>query len=180
MTGREKFNASWYLIDRQVEAGHGDRPAVTGPTGTRTYAQLAAEVHASAAGLRALGVRPEERVVLFCADRPELLAGYLGAMRMGAVPVPVSTMYRDTELAELLVDSRATAVLTSPEFGETARAAIALAGDVQLIRTDDVPAGAGRELSWSQLLADGEGHSDALFDAWPDSPAFWLYTSGTT
>jgi benzoate-CoA ligase family protein len=181
MTGREQFNASWYLIDRQVEAGHGDRPAITGPTGTRTYAQLAAEVHASAAGLRALGIRPEERVVLFCADRIELLAGYLGAMRMGAVPVPVSTMYRDTELAELLVDSRATAVLTSPEFAETARAAIAVTGHgPTLIRTDDVTAGAGRELSWSQLLVDGEGHSDALFDTWPDSPAFWLYTSGTT
>jgi benzoate-CoA ligase family protein len=174
------FNASWYLIDRQVEAGHGDRPAITGPTGTRTYAQLAAEVHASAAGLRALGLRPEERIVLFCADRTELLAGYLGAMRMGAVPVPVSTMYRDAELAELLVDCRARALLTSPEFADTAREAISRVGDVQLIRTDDVPAVDDREISWSRLLADGAEASDALFWTWPDSPAFWLYTSGTT
>ncbi|HEY2834668.1 MAG TPA: benzoate-CoA ligase family protein [Sporichthyaceae bacterium] len=180
MTGRETFNASWYLIDRQVEAGHGDRPAVTGPSGTRTYAQLAAEVHAAAAGLRALGLRPEERVVLFCADRSELLAIYLAALRIGVVPVPVSTMYRDTELAELLHDARARAVFTSPEFSDTARAACASAGVATLIRTDDTPVGADTEISWSQLLADGVGSSDAVFDTWPDSPGFWLYTSGTT
>jgi benzoate-CoA ligase family protein len=160
------FNASWYLIDRQVEAGHGDRPAITGPTGTRTYAQLAAEVHTSAAGLRALGLRPEERIVLFCADRIEMLVVFLAALRAGIVAVPVSTMYRDTELAEVLLDSRARAVITSPEFADTARAACALA-DVE-------------EISWSQLTAAGAGQTSELYPTWPDSPGFWLYTSGTT
>src|SRR5882757_368179 len=181
MTGRDVFNASWYLVDRQVEAGHGDRPAVIGPTGTWTYAQLAAEVAACAAGLRALGVRPEERIVLFCADRIELLAGYLGALRMGAVPVPVSTMYRDTELAELLVDSRARMLLTSPEFADTARAAVTLTGGaVPLIRTDDTPGGADTEISWTRLAEAGAAESTELYPTWAESTAFWLYTSGTT
>ncbi len=177
MARRELFNASKYLIDRQVEAGNGDRPAVIGPAGTRTYAQLAAAVHTAAAGLRSFGLRPEERIVLFSADREELLVAFLAAMRIGAVPVPVSTMYKDTEIAELLADSRARAVFTSPEFVDTARSALALAGQVPLIRTDDCP---GVELSWSQLLAAGEGGDASVFPTWAESPALWLYTSGTT
>jgi benzoate-CoA ligase family protein len=128
--------------------------------------QLAAEVHAAAAGLRALRFRPEERIVLFSADRIELLALYLGALRAGIVPVPVSTMYRDTELAELLLDSRARAVFTSPEFAETARSACAITGV--------------SELSWSELTEAAAGGDAELYPTWPDSPGFWLYTSGTT
>ncbi|HEX4813194.1 MAG TPA: AMP-binding protein, partial [Nonomuraea sp.] len=67
----ESFNASVYLVDRQVEAGRGDHVAVTGPAGALTYAALAARVADLADGLRDLGVRPEERVLLVMSDRPE-------------------------------------------------------------------------------------------------------------
>src|SRR5215469_11351193 len=67
----EAFNASVYLLDRQVEAGRGGHLAVTGPAGSLTYAELAQRVAELAAGLRALGVRPEERVLLVTSDRPE-------------------------------------------------------------------------------------------------------------
>ncbi|MGQ0464729.1 MAG: benzoate-CoA ligase family protein [Sporichthyaceae bacterium] len=167
MAQRELFNASVYLIDRQVEAGHGARPALLGPNGTRTYAQLAAAVHAAAAGWRALGIRPEERVVLVSADREELLVAFLSLMRIGAVPVPVSTMYRDTEIAELLVDSRARAVVASPEFADAVHAAVAIAGGPELLLgTDDVAALTGDD--------------DSVHPTWEESPALWLYTSGTT
>src|SRR5689334_16275957 len=107
MAAAENFNASVYLLDRQIDAGRGEHLAVTGPGGDVTYAELAAMVRAAAAGLAEMGLRPEERIVLFSADRVELLAMFLAGLRMGAVPVPVSTMYLDTELAELLHDSRA-------------------------------------------------------------------------
>jgi benzoate-CoA ligase family protein len=165
----ERFNASWYLTDRQVEAGHGDRLAVVGRHGSSTYAELTADVHLAAAGLRARGLRPEERVVLFAADGLELLVGFLAALRIGAVPVPVSTMYKAAELAELLDDSRARMLLCSPEFAAVAKAAID-DRPVDLLHTDD----------WPQLLRAGVDGDDAMFDALTDSPAFWLYTSGTT
>ncbi|MGQ0844060.1 MAG: benzoate-CoA ligase family protein [Sporichthyaceae bacterium] len=179
MARRDLFNASQYLIDRQVEAGHGDRSAVIGPAGTRTYAQLLAAVQAAAAGWRSLGIRPEERLVLVSADREELLIAFLAAMRVGAVPVPVSTMYKDTEIADLLADSRARAVLTSPEFADTVRSAVALAGGPSLlVRTDDVPHGGPDEVAWADLMAAGGDCS--IYPTWEESPALWLYTSGTT
>jgi acyl-coenzyme A synthetase/AMP-(fatty) acid ligase len=86
----ETFNACVYLVDRQVEAGNGDRLAVTGPAGSLTYAELAARAAELAAGFGACGVRPEERVLLVATDGPETVITFCALLRMGAVPAPVS------------------------------------------------------------------------------------------
>jgi benzoate-CoA ligase family protein len=168
------FNASTYLLDRHVESGTGDRVAVAGPRGTLTYAELLDRVRAAAGGLRGLGVRPEERVLIFMVDGPDMLALILGAMRMGAVPVPVSTMMTATDLVGLLRDSRARVLAASAEFAEIAREAAA----------------AAPELACLLVEGDGERPLATVFDpdAGPgepyatseDSTALWLYTSGTT
>src|SRR6266568_7195555 len=101
------FNACEYLLDRRVAAGDSDRVALTGAAGELTYAQLLNRVHRAAAVLRELGLQPEQRLLMFMADSPDLVAVYLAAMRIGAVPVPVSTMLHADGLAELLRDSRA-------------------------------------------------------------------------
>ena len=175
------FNASAYLVDRRLELGHGDRVAVAGPGGSLTYAQLAERVRRAAAGLRAAGLRPEERIVLFAADGPELLITFLAGLRIGAVPVPVSTMYNGAELGRLLADSRARMLLVTPQFTAAAQEALAgteirdvvLAGDAVV----DPPAGM-RAWRWEELLAAGDDAS--VYGTWEESPAFWLYTSGTT
>src|SRR5918992_1259129 len=102
----EVFNACTYLVDRHVAAGAGARTAVAGPRGTLTYAELLERTERVAGGLRALRMRPEERVLIFMSDSPDMVSVILGAMRMGAVPVPVSTMLSAAELADLLRDSR--------------------------------------------------------------------------
>ncbi|MBO0808679.1 MAG: AMP-binding protein, partial [Actinobacteria bacterium] len=128
----ELFNASTYLVDRQLEAGRGDHPAVTGPAGQLTYAELAERTWQLAAGLAALGVRPEERVMLVMTDRPETVITFLALLRLGAVAVPVSTMYNGTELGELLRDCRARVVVAT---GECAAAAREAAGSAPEART---------------------------------------------
>jgi benzoate-CoA ligase family protein len=159
------FNASTYLVDRHVEAGDGDRVAVTGPRGTLTYADLLDRAGEVAAGLRALRTRPEERVLIFMADGPDMLAVILGAMRMGAVPVPVSTMLSAAELAALLRDSRARTLVTSTEFTATAEAAAAQAPELTGVIRDGIGL---------------TGTDTGVYPTSPDSTALWLYTSGTT
>lgn len=68
----ESFNAADYLVGRRLAAGDGDREAVRAPSRSLTYAELDAEVTRVAAGLAALGVRPEQRVVLCMVDEVEL------------------------------------------------------------------------------------------------------------
>ena len=55
---------------------------------------------------------------MFMADSPEFVAVYLAAMRIGAVPVPVSTMLHADGLAELLRDSRARLLAVTAEFAD--------------------------------------------------------------
>jgi benzoate-CoA ligase family protein len=161
----EVFNACTYLVDRHVEAGNGDRTAVTGPRGTFTYAELLEKTEQVAAGLRALRMRPEERVLIFMTDSPDMVSVILGAMRMGAVPVPVSTMLSAAELADLLRDSRARTLVASSEFAATAEAAARQAAELNGIILD---------------AAGLIGRDTSVYPTSPDSTALWLYTSGTT
>jgi benzoate-CoA ligase family protein len=170
------FNATEYLLDRQLRDGHGGRPAVVCGSVTLTYDELATRTREVAAGFRAIGVRPEERIMLCMADGVELLTGILGAMYLGAVPVPVSTMVTGAELAEVLADSRARVLCVSVEFASAARVALAAAPEVTQVVLDG-PADLDG-LRWTSL--HGHGSLDAPYATWPDSPALWLYTSGTT
>ncbi len=206
----ESFNASVFLTDRQVEAGRGDHVALTGAAGTLTYAQLATRTAELATGLARLGVRPEERVLLVMSDRPETVITILAVMRMGAVAVPVSTMYNGTELGALIRDARARTVVATPEFEPVVRAALAQAPEVTTLILTGEPGEPGEaresgeggegaearqggeggqaheggeggdlDLSWDDVLASGRPAGPA-YDTWRDSPALWLYTSGTT
>jgi benzoate-CoA ligase family protein len=176
------FNASTYLVDRHVEAGDGDRIAVTGPGGTLTYADLLGRITRTAAGLRGIGVRPEERVMLSMADGPDLLTLILATMRIGAVPVPVSTMLTAKDLAELLRDSRARVLAASPEFAASAEEAAQSAPELAAFLLSG-PA-APTPPAWAEAhrldAVVGDEESGDPYDTHPDSSALWLYTSGTT
>jgi benzoate-CoA ligase family protein len=189
----ETFNACVYLADRQVEAGLGGQLAVTGPAGSLSYAELAARAAELAAGFAAHGVRPEERVLLVATDRPETVVTFCALLRMGAIPVPVSTMYRAEELGELLADSRARMVVATPECADVAAAAVRLAPEAGTLvltgqpeppatgQPGDGPRAGVNFLPWADILRAGQQAGPAAaYGTWFDSPAFWLYTSGTT
>jgi benzoate-CoA ligase family protein len=174
------FNACEYLLDRRLAAGDGDRVALTGLAGELTYAGLHDQVCRVAAGLRGLGLQPEQRILMLMADSPGFVVVYLAAMRIGAVPVPVSTMLRAGGVAELLADSRARLLAVSPEFAGLA--AQAAAGAPEL--TGVVAAGDGAlacPVPVHRLDGLAAAAPDpAVYPTVADSPAFWLYTSGTT
>ncbi len=177
------FNAAEYLVHRRVADGDGGRVALVHPGGELTYAQVGHEVRAVAAGLAALGVHAEERVVFLAADSPELVAGLLGAMHRGAVAVPVSTMLTAADVAGVLADSRARLLVVSGEFAATARDAVSMLGaapELTGVVMVGAPAGdfAVPSWTWDQLV--GHGGAAPPYPSWPDSPALWLYTSGTT
>ncbi|GAA5131775.1 benzoate-CoA ligase family protein [Pseudonocardia adelaidensis] len=177
----ELFNAAAHLTERRVDAGDGERIALRHPRGTHTYAELTEEVRRVAAGLVDIGVRPEERVLLCMADDVELATGILAAMYAGAVAVPASTMLTARELATLVVDSRARVLVGSPQFADTVTAAAADAPDLRhVVLTGDtapeVPGAIG--LTWDDLR--GVEPLAAPYRTWDESPALWLYTSGTT
>ncbi len=90
-----------------------------------SYAALHDQVRGMSASLRRIGLQPEQRVLMLMADTPQFVVVYLAAMRMGAIPVPVSTMLKADGVAELLADSRARFLAVTREFAATAVAAAA-------------------------------------------------------
>jgi len=176
------FNACDYLLDRHIRAGRGDRLALTGVAGDVSYAELAERVSRAARGLRGLGLQAEQRVVMVMADSPEFVVVYLAAMRIGAVPVPISTMLRADGIAEILADSRARAVAVSAQYLDLVTAALGYpgTGEVMAVVTDDTAPGTAVGALTATALSALPGGPDGIYPTTADSPAFWLYTSGTT
>src|SRR6266498_4904795 len=180
------LNTSQYLVDRRLEAGDGGRVALEQGGERVTYAQLAGRVGQAANALRALGVRPEERVPLVLLDGVELVASFLGALRIGAVPVPMSTMLTGGELAFQCNDARARLAIASWGLLPVLKDMVAECREL----TDLVVAGGGDDFEvtlaepprvhrYEEWANDQPTEAEA-YPTWPDSPAFWLYTSGTT
>ncbi|MEK4243246.1 benzoate-CoA ligase family protein [Janibacter sp. FSL W8-0316] len=182
------FNAAAWLVDR-IAQERGDHPAVETPTQTLTYSELVDLTGRAAAGLRSLGLRRDDRVVFVANDDIALFAGILGAIRGGFVAVPVSTMYGPDELAEIIADSGAVALVASSTFAEPAARAAARCPELRHVVWDGDPGavaaevGAAQQMTWEELVARGAGADPAEHapvPAGPDAWALWLYTSGTT
>ena len=174
----QTFNAATYFIDRNLAEGRGPRVALECGDERVTYAQVAEGVNRFGNVLCRLGVQPEQRVALLLLDSPAFACSFFGAIKAGAVPVPLNTLWRAADYQYALADSGARAVVLSA----------ALAGVLAQIDRRALPrlehvivAGGdpGPHLSYDDLLAG----SSAALEAAPthrDSMAFWLYSSGST
>src|SRR5262249_24149973 len=179
------FNACEYLLDRRLAAGGGQRIALTGPAGGVSYAEPHERGRPAAARLREVGRRAEGPGPLGVgggrgmADSPHFAVVYLAALRVGAIPVPVSTMLHADGIAELLRDSRARFLAVTHEFAAAAESAAATATELAGVLTDSPLTASARPVHLLDELAGAAGDS-LIYDTSPDSPAFWLYNSGTT
>lgn len=175
----EEFNAAAYFIDRQVREGRGGKTAIECGERRVTYGQLFALVNQFGNALKGLAVRMEERVLLLLLDTPEFAASFFGAIKIGAVPVPVNTLLKPADYKYLLNNSRARVAVVSDSLLPLIQAiprnelryleAIVVAGG-------DIPSGM---LSFDHLV----GKSSPELEAAPtgkDDAAFWLYSSGST
>src|SRR5258708_15915117 len=108
------FNAAEYFVCRHVREGRGERIAIECEEQRVTYSQLSERVNRLGTALRdALDVRMEERILLLLPDIPEFAYCFFGAMKIGAVPVPVNTLLRANDYEYLLNDTRARVAITS-------------------------------------------------------------------
>jgi benzoate-CoA ligase len=165
------------LVDANLEAGRGAKTAiVTADDGTLTFSDLHALVNRVASRLDAIGVRREERVLVVLDDTPAFPATFLGAMRIGAVPIPVNFLARPQDFGYFLDDSYAVAAVVDAVFMEKVGPEVAKRADVRLIVANGEP---GEAESMDDWMADGDDEFDPV-PTHPDDMAFWLYSSGST
>jgi acyl-coenzyme A synthetase/AMP-(fatty) acid ligase len=92
------FNAAAWLVDRHVETGRGQATAFRCGDQELTYEGLQRSVWSTANGFRSLGVTEGDRILMVVDDELAFPAVFLASLRIGAIPVPVSTMLRPEEL----------------------------------------------------------------------------------
>ena len=168
-TNDRAFNLSTWLVDRHVSEGRGDVVAIRSGGRSHTYADVLGQVERVATGLRAIGVRPEERVAMVMLDSVEFVATFLGAMRIGAIPLLTNPLLPGRDLGVTIADSRARVLVISNE---------------RTASLDDIRAGAPEveqvisTAEWADFIASAD--NGTTYETWTDSPGFWLCTSGTT
>ena len=175
------YNAAVDLVDRHVAAGRGGRIAIRDDVTAATYAELAERIDRAGNALRALGVRREERVVLAMLDTVDFVSVFLGAMKLGAVPVPLNTLLRPADYSYLLRDTRARVVVVSDHLLEKLGPAIESAPALAHVVTAATPLGGDRgESARLEDLLAAAPRELAAADTSADDVAFWLYSSGST
>src|ERR671923_1734087 len=116
-----QFNVAAWYVDRNVEEGRGPAPAFHCEGRTLTYADVQELSNRTGNALLDLGVAMEDRVLVLCLDAPEFLGAFWGAIKIGAVPIPVNTLMRGADYLYFLQDSRAkVAVVSAPLLSEVA------------------------------------------------------------
>ncbi len=104
-----------YLVHDLLEEAARTHPrrAMTVFNGGRlTYGEVNALADRFAGGLAALGIRPGDRVAIHLPNCPQFPVAFYGALKAGAVAVPVNPLYKGTDLAGILRDSEARLLVT--------------------------------------------------------------------
>jgi benzoate-CoA ligase len=173
------FNYAQHLLT--ANAGRPGRTAFIDEAGRLTYGSLEERVRRMAAGLRGLGIRREERVLLLMLDSCDWPVSFLGAMYAGLVPVAVNTLLTADDYAYMLEHSRAQAVLVSGALLPTLTMAM-IKSDHEVGKVIVSRPAAPRHPSEVEFEAFLAAQTPAAKPAATsgDDPGFWLYSSGST
>jgi benzoate-CoA ligase len=174
-----RYNIAAALLDPRLAGADRDRPAVESDGRLWTYAEIGALVNRTGNALRSLGVTREQRVLIALPDSVELVAAYLGAIRIGAIAVPCNTFLGPAEYAYFLSETRAPVLVTTTGLLARIGPAVATAVDLQTILVTDREEDDGRLRAWSRQV-DAASTDLRAADTHKDEPAFWLWTSGST
>lgn len=127
--------------------------------------------------LKQLGFSKGDRFLIRLPNLPEYHTSFLGGVKIGAIPIPSSVMFREHEIAFRINDSSAKAVITTPKYVDEVTKIMKQCPTLQNVLL--VGEAEDNHLSFHELMH----HASALLKLEPtkkDDMAFFCYTSGTT
>jgi len=175
------YNASRILFDN-LDKGRGDRLALTGPLGRRSYSELCSAASRWGNGFASLGLSRGDRILMFLDDTPAYPAAFFGAVRAGFVPLLINTLTPPDLLQFYLVDSGATVAVAEPEFcprfdavackDTSLRTLIVVNGEASNHSVPDTVIASRWLPDFPASLSEADTHRNEM--------AFWMYSSGST
>jgi benzoate-CoA ligase family protein len=176
-----RYNASRILFDNLAK-GNSERPALTGPAGTRSYGELCAQACRWGNGFQSLGLARGDRILMFLDDTPAYPAAFFGAVRAGFVPLLINTLTPPDLLQFYLADSGATIAVADAEFASRFDAQACT--DTALRTLIVVNGVAANHAAPNAIIADlwlqTFPTAFAEADTHRNEMAFWMYSSGST
>ena len=178
----DPLNSTEELLDRQIAAGRGDRPAILSGDKVITYKQLLGAACKIGNALRKLGVEEADRVLLRSPTVPPALFTNFGVLRLGAVMVPTSHMLSPSEIAHIANNAEAKVIVVAAAFAEgvvkaranlkTVRHVIVFGGQPEELKAQGL-------LCYEELVANESPTLDPVRRP-RTAVSVLLYTSGTT
>src|SRR5579871_5448586 len=174
-----EFNAADYFVDRNIREGRSEKTAIECGEIKVSYGELFTRVNQFGNGLKELGVRIEDRVLLLLLDTPEFAISFFGAIKIGAVPVPVNTLLKPVDYKYLLNNCRARIAIVSGQLLPLIEAIPR--NELRYLERIVVVGGVSSagNISFDDLLKSSSPELDPAPTS-KDDAAFWLYSSGST
>ena len=173
----ERVNAAAVFVDTHVGEGRGSKPAIVCGERTVTYRDLEEGVNRFGNALKRLGIRMEERVAILLPDTPEFPFTFFGAMKIGAVAIPMNTLLTAADYEYLLNDSRARVLVVHSSLVDRIAE---IRGKLKYLEHLYVSGDAVAGHDSLDALLEGVSSDLEPADTSKDDAAFWLYSSGTT
>ncbi|MGB8604182.1 benzoate-CoA ligase family protein [Bradyrhizobium sp.] len=177
----QRYNASRILFDN-LSRGRGNRLALTGPAGKRSYVELCAVASRWGHGLQSLRLSRGDRILMFLDDTPAYPAAFFGAVRAGFVPLLINTLTPPDLLQFYLSDSGASVAVADAEF--CTRFDAQACRDTAIHTLIVVNGAPGEHAVPNSIAAEPwlQGFSADLAEAdtHRNEMAFWMYSSGST
>ena len=174
----EIFNVASVMVDRHVVEGRGAQIAIECGDQRVSYHGLLENTNRFGNVLRRLGVDLEQRVLLALLDSPEFLYCLFGAIKIGAVAVPVNPWLRAQDYGYLLNDTQARVAVVSeatlPEIQQLSRDRLRYLKEIVLVGKTNTEVA-----NLSELMTEASPELQAEPTS-KDDMAFWLYSSGST
>ena len=165
----------WAAIDPNRVAILWERPdSVVEPV---TYGRLRAASNRLANALRAKGIRTGDRVALILAQGPAAAISHIALYKLGAIAVPLATLFGIDSMHFRLADSGVKAVITNATGLDKLDQMGGTLPDLSLVLSVDGPA--GRAEGFYQTLEQASDRFRPV-ETLADDPAMMIYTSGTT
>ena len=177
----QSYNASRILFDN-LGRGRGNRPALIGPAGTLTYAELCAQAARWGHGFQSLGLKRGDRILMFLDDTPAYPAAFFGAVRSGFVPLLINTLTPPDLLQFYLSDAGASVAVAEAEFSARFNSEACMDTPLRTLivvngeGTDHAVANARVAADWLRTFATELAEADTD----RNEMAFWMYSSGST
>lgn len=172
------LNAAQYFVDRNLVHGRAAKVAVECGGERITYGEVAERVNRLGNALRSqYRVGPGDRVALLLLDSPAFVYSFFAAIKIGAVPVPINTLWKPAECEYVLNDTAARVAVVSERLLSQIEAIPAeKRANLSHVIVDRTSASPG---SLSAIIERGSPELEAA-DTRETDVAVWLYSSGST